>query len=129
MILWASAETGLTIFAASIPSLRLILVRIRSSYDRTDESQKYGLNSSNRRTVHRRGGSSYDPDPYYYMGGEAITLANRKDDSSDKSILGKSGIQQTQEVSVSYEQPSDEERVLGSRVDAFRQETRSPRRI
>ncbi|KAJ6151582.1 hypothetical protein N7470_007179 [Penicillium chermesinum] len=119
LILWASAETGLTIFAASIPSLRLIIARMRSSYDRMDESQKYGLHSSSRRTAPRRGDASHDTDPYYYMGGEAITLADRKDDSSDKSILGKSTIQQTQEISVTYEHSMDEEGMAANRVDTF----------
>jgi hypothetical protein len=48
----------------------------------------------------------------YYYSGDAITLSDPEDDSSSKSILGKSGIKTTQEVSVTYERNVDAERGL-----------------
>lgn len=105
-----SAETGLTIFAASIPSLRILFVRMLSSYDRTDpppSSENYQLSSK----CHHRNKSTR-PEPYYYYSGDAITLSDPKDDSSAKSIPGKSGIKTTQEVSVTYERNADAKRGL-----------------
>ncbi|KAF7588697.1 hypothetical protein BBP40_005296 [Aspergillus hancockii] len=122
ILIWASAETGLTIFAASIPSLRVLFIRISSSYDRTDEPSSYH-NSSKRSRNHRSGASgSRHRDPYRY--GESITLADRQDDNSIKSILGSSGIKQTQEITVTYEQDSDENRALGNRMDIRRADER-----
>ena len=74
---------------------------MRSSYDRTDppSSENYQLSGKGR---HHRNRST-QPDPYYYYGGDAITLSDPKDDSSAKSILDKSGIKTTQEISVTYE--------------------------
>lgn len=110
IIIWASAETGLTIFAASIPALRILFVRMRSSnYDRTDPPSSENYPLSDKR--HGRN-TSAQRDPYYYYGGDAITLSDGKDDSSVKSILGKSGIRTTQEVSVTYERNVDAERRL-----------------
>ncbi|KAJ5703006.1 hypothetical protein N7488_010554 [Penicillium malachiteum] len=74
--IWAAAETGLTIIAASIPSLRILFVRIRSSYDHTDE-----------------------PSTGTY-GGETITMNGRGDDGSAKSIFDESGIKTTEEVTI-----------------------------
>ncbi|CEO60220.1 hypothetical protein PMG11_04858 [Penicillium brasilianum] len=73
--IWASVETGLTIFAASIPALRVLLVRIRSSYDRSD----YPSGSYN---------------------GEEITLQAHKEGSSARSVISEHGISMTQEVTV-----------------------------
>jgi hypothetical protein len=83
---------------------------MRSNYDRTDpapSSENYQLSSKRQ---HRN--RSTPPDPYYYYSGDAITLSDPKDDSSAKSILGKSGIKTTQEVSVTYERNVDAERGL-----------------
>ncbi|KAJ5386696.1 hypothetical protein N7509_009237 [Penicillium cosmopolitanum] len=77
LTIWASAETGCTIFAASIPSLRILFVRISSSY-------------------HHSGDTS---DTY---NGEAITLQAHKEGSSAQSIQSEPGITTTQEVSVEH---------------------------
>ncbi|KAJ5692602.1 hypothetical protein N7462_002025, partial [Penicillium macrosclerotiorum] len=66
IIIWASAETGLTIFAASIPSLRILFIRMRSNYGESGEPS-----------------STYN----YSADEETITLENRKETSSEKSIL------------------------------------------
>ncbi|KAJ5632738.1 hypothetical protein N7490_009077 [Penicillium lividum] len=100
IVLWASAETGLTIFAASIPSLRILIVRMRSS---NEESDPYANNSGKRRSATRSGNDKDRSDPYYYMNGDMITLNDRKDDDSGKSILSDAGIKQTQEISITYE--------------------------
>ncbi|KAJ5921117.1 hypothetical protein N7466_009443 [Penicillium verhagenii] len=63
IVIWASAETGLTIFAASIPALRILLVRIRSSYRESEEtdgtyplSNKSGIETTQEvRLSHDRG--------------------------------------------------------------------------
>ena len=68
-------ETGLTILAASIPALRILLIRLRSSYQ-----------------------ASEDPSSSYY--GEAITLQAQKEDSRARSEIGEQGIQVTRQVSV-----------------------------
>ncbi|KAJ5460254.1 uncharacterized protein N7458_001806 [Penicillium daleae] len=73
--IWASVETGLTIFAASIPALRILFVRIRSSYDHTDDPS-----------------GTYD--------GEEITLQAHKEGSSARSVISERGINMTQEVTV-----------------------------
>ena len=39
------------------------------------------------------------------MGDDTISLNERDDDSSDKSILSLSGIRQTKEVTITYETP------------------------
>lgn len=55
------------------------------------------------------------------MNGDMITLNDRRDDSSDRSILGDSGIKQTREISVTYEagQSERDERSLANQVDIF----------
>ncbi|KAJ5113681.1 hypothetical protein N7456_002215 [Penicillium angulare] len=83
---WAAAETGLTIFAASIPSLRILFVRIRSSYDHTDE--------------HTGTSGTY--------GGDTIVLQGPGDDSSVKSMLSESGIKATQQVAVERDVETEE---------------------
>ncbi|KAE8155090.1 hypothetical protein BDV25DRAFT_37723 [Aspergillus avenaceus] len=97
ILIWASAETGLTIFAASIPSLRVLFIRMRSSYDRTDEPSSEAHDSSSRKPKKRARSRYLDS----YHSSEAITLPERRDDTSDKSILG---IRQTHEIVVTYEQ-------------------------
>ncbi|KAJ5973252.1 hypothetical protein N7481_010462 [Penicillium waksmanii] len=108
IIIWASAETGLTIFAASIPALRILLVRMRSTFDRTDDpvSGIYSITAKNR----GKNRDTPSTDRYHYFAGEPITLLDRGDNSSEKSILAKTGgIKQTQEISVSYERNIYEE--------------------
>ncbi|KAJ5380321.1 uncharacterized protein N7496_002749 [Penicillium cataractarum] len=73
--IWASVETGLTIFAASIPALRVLFVRIRSSYDQ----------------------SGYPSGSY---NGEEITLKAHREGSSARSVVSEHGINMTQEVTV-----------------------------
>ncbi|KAJ5986390.1 hypothetical protein N7451_010755 [Penicillium sp. IBT 35674x] len=58
--IWASAETGLTIFAASIPALRILIVRIRSSYQESEGnegsyplSNKSGIETTQEVTIER----------------------------------------------------------------------------
>ncbi|KAJ5988817.1 hypothetical protein N7481_004027 [Penicillium waksmanii] len=75
--IWASAETGCTIFAASIPSLRILFVRISSSYQHSDDTS----------------------DTY---NGEAITLQAHKEGSSAQSIQSEPGITTTQEESIEH---------------------------
>lgn len=55
------------------------------------------------------------------MNGDMITLNDRRDDASDRSILGDSGIKQTREISVTYEAGQSErhERSLANQVDIF----------
>ena len=48
--------------------------------------------------------NAHNADGYYYYAGEPITLLDRGDNSSEKSILNRyGGIKHTQEISVSYE--------------------------
>ncbi|KAJ5732462.1 hypothetical protein N7493_003943 [Penicillium malachiteum] len=104
IILWTSAETGLTIFASSIPALRILFVHMRSSNEATESSRKN--QNTARSTNNDDCGSRISPywsEPYYMMGEDMITLYNRKDDASDKSILSISGIKQTREVTITYE--------------------------
>ncbi|OGM46628.1 hypothetical protein ABOM_004648 [Aspergillus bombycis] len=115
ILIWASAETGLTIFAASIPSLRVLFVRMSSSYNHSDEPSSYAYGSSAKKSRNRRGLSgSRHRDPYYC--GETITLPDRRDDNSAKSILGSSGIKQTQEVTVTYDQGPEENEQVADRM-------------
>ncbi|KAJ6113368.1 hypothetical protein N7523_006685 [Penicillium sp. IBT 18751x] len=110
IIIWASAETGLTIFAASIPSLRILFVRMRSSnYNRSNPASSENYQLSDKRHGPK---PSSQRDPYYYYGGDAVTLSDGRDDSSVKSILGRPGITTTQEVLVTYEQNLDADREL-----------------
>ncbi|KAJ5523409.1 hypothetical protein N7513_012953 [Penicillium frequentans] len=58
--IWASAETGFTIFAASIPALRILIIRIRSSYQESEGnegtyplSSKSGIETTQEVTVER----------------------------------------------------------------------------
>ncbi|KAJ5166243.1 uncharacterized protein N7482_005024 [Penicillium canariense] len=98
---------------------------MRSSYDRTDEPS-YGSYQLSGKPRSQKGNRPYQPDPYCYCQGEVISLPTRKDDSSEKSILGHSaGIKQTQEVLVTYERNLDEERSLEDRVEVFRAGRRS----
>ncbi|GAB1197797.1 hypothetical protein APSETT444_007100 [Aspergillus pseudonomiae] len=122
ILIWASAETGLTIFAASIPSLRVLFVRISSSYNHSDEPSSYAYSSSAKRSRNRRGlAGSRQRDPYYC--GETIILPDRRDDNSAKSILGSSGIKQTQEVIVTYDQGPEENEQVADRLDVLRSES------
>ncbi|KAF3389232.1 hypothetical protein F1880_004088 [Penicillium rolfsii] len=73
--IWASVETGLTMFAASIPALRVLFVRMRSSYGHSDDPS-----------------ATYD--------GEEITLQAHKEGSSARSVISEHGISMTQEVTV-----------------------------
>ncbi|KAJ5590565.1 hypothetical protein N7450_004537 [Penicillium hetheringtonii] len=75
LTIWASAETGCTIFAASIPALRILFVRISSSYQHSDDPS-----------------STYD--------GEEITLQAHKDGSSARSIQSETGVTTTQAITV-----------------------------
>ncbi|PIG84461.1 hypothetical protein AARAC_002301 [Aspergillus arachidicola] len=119
ILIWASAETGLTIFAASIPSLRVLFVRMSSSYNRSDEPSSYAYSSSAKKSRNRRGLSgSRQRDPYYC--GDTIILPDRRDDNSAKSILGSSGIKQTQEVLVTYDQAPEEHEQVADRMDILR---------
>ncbi|KAJ1711562.1 hypothetical protein AFGD_008289 [Aspergillus flavus] len=119
ILIWASAETGLTIFAASIPSLRVLFVRMSSSYNRSDEPSSYAYSSSAKKSRNRRGlTGSRQRDPYYC--GDTIILPDRRDDNSAKSILGSSGIKQTQEVLVTYDQGPEENEQVADRIDILR---------
>lgn len=73
--IWASVETGLTIFAASIPALRVLFVRIQSSYNHSDDPS-----------------ATYD--------GEEMTLQAHKEGSSARTVISEQGISMTQEVTV-----------------------------
>ncbi|KAJ5946083.1 hypothetical protein N7454_002922 [Penicillium verhagenii] len=84
ILLWASAETGLTIFACSIPTLRILLVRVRST-----NKAKYSSKICNRTNF---GHNKMRSDPYYHLNSDLITLNGRNDDASDKSTLGDSGM-------------------------------------
>ncbi|KAE8381756.1 hypothetical protein BDV26DRAFT_301028 [Aspergillus bertholletiae] len=120
ILIWASAETGLTIFAASIPSLRVLCVRVSSSYNRSDEPSSYAYSSSAKKGRYRRDRSgSHQRDSYYY-GEEIIILPGRQDDNSTKSILDSSGIQRTQEVIVTYDQGPEENERVTKRTDILR---------
>ncbi|KAI9931469.1 hypothetical protein ASPWEDRAFT_398146 [Aspergillus wentii DTO 134E9] len=106
ILIWAAAETGATIFAASIPSLRILVLKMRSSYDNSGQkySENYQLSKGREwsRNTKRRHGTLLSSD-------EHVSLPGRPDDASEKSILGKSNnIKRTQEVTVSYEQTEQE---------------------
>jgi hypothetical protein len=81
-----------------------------SNHDRTDPPSSENYQLSDKRYGRN---TSAQRDPYHYYGGDAITLSDGKDDSSVKSILDKSGIRTTQEVSVTYERNMDAERSRG----------------
>ncbi|KAB8235904.1 uncharacterized protein BDW43DRAFT_317861 [Aspergillus alliaceus] len=117
ILIWASAETGLTIFAASIPSLRVLFVRMHSSYNRSDEPSSYNncSNSAKKGRTRRRLSGFRNRDPYYCD--EPITLPDRRDDNSSKSILSSPGIRQTQEIIVTYDQAPSENGSMGNRLD------------
>ncbi|KAJ6003040.1 hypothetical protein N7451_005587 [Penicillium sp. IBT 35674x] len=120
IILWASAETGLTIWAVSIPTLRILIKRMRSSKEGTDHSSAHYSSGKGRSSTRTRNNDDR-PDPYYYMNDDMITLNDRRDDASDRSILSDSGIKQTREISVTYEAGQSErnERSLANQVDIF----------
>ncbi|KAL1854996.1 hypothetical protein Plec18170_004408 [Paecilomyces lecythidis] len=112
LLIWAGAETGVTIIAVSLPPLRALVTKIRSS----------------------RGGSGRDTDGYHLRSrkprvdgvfsgnhhSRATSFVVLKDDPSDKSILGGNNgelegsnrrsqgqgviIKRTEEVTISYEQ-------------------------
>ncbi|KAJ5919175.1 hypothetical protein N7466_010118 [Penicillium verhagenii] len=84
ILLWASTETGLTIFASSIPTLRILLVRMRS----TNEA-KYSSETCYRTHFSH---NKMRSDPYYHMNSDTITLTDRNDNDSDKSTLGDLGM-------------------------------------
>ncbi|KAJ5110046.1 hypothetical protein N7532_002691 [Penicillium argentinense] len=99
ILLWASAETGLTILAASIPSLRILFRRMRSSYDQTEDPSRNYVSDEPRSKIK----TAYKQDPYFYYAGELTTLLGREDNNSEEIILTKmGGIKQTQAISVRY---------------------------
>ncbi|KAJ5831934.1 hypothetical protein N7474_000245, partial [Penicillium riverlandense] len=115
IIIWASAETGLTILAASIPMLRILFNRFRTSYDESGPPTSGTYKVSGKfRSYHRAGPSGvYDPNPYISNSG-AIAMTDWRDNSSQNSILGAEEIKQTQEVSLTYEKRTDNERETGN---------------
>ncbi|KAJ5729775.1 uncharacterized protein N7483_004283 [Penicillium malachiteum] len=125
ILLWASAETGLTIFASSIPALRILFVRMHSSSGDAESPRNYNASRKNQSTARSANNddcasriSPYWSEQYYMMGGDIITLSKQRDDSSDKSILSISGIKQTREVTITYE--ASKGKVLGTRKGASR---------
>lgn len=120
IILWASAETGLTIWAASIPTLRILFKRMRSSREGTDHSSA-NYSSGKGRSSTRSGNNEDRSDPYYYMNDDMITLNDVRDDTSCGTMLGESGIKQTREILVTYEagQSGSNESSSANRVDIF----------
>jgi hypothetical protein len=98
VLIWGLSETSITIVAASIPFLR-VLVREKSSHGRS-----YQLGSSS----HPYDVSSRSKSAGFHM--EPV-VKRKTDESSDKSILneaGPGGIVQTNEIRIEY--GSDEER-------------------
>ncbi|KAJ5628734.1 hypothetical protein N7490_010962 [Penicillium lividum] len=76
ILIWGSAETGLTIFAASLPALRILMVRIRSSYQASEEiegtyplSTKSGIETTQEVTVERH--TSHTSEERAHSGEEA----------------------------------------------------------
>jgi len=112
LLLWAAVETGLTMVAVSLPSLRALVTKLRSSRNYSsgrEQSNGYQLSSSGtkaRVSVSRGGVFSGN---YRSKG---TVLPTKRDDHSDKSILGaaeggngtNSYIKQTNEVTITYEQ-------------------------
>lgn len=92
---------------------------MRSSREETDHSSA-NYSSGKGRSSTRSGNNEDRSDPYYYMHGDMITLNDRRDDASDRIILGDSVIKQTREISVTYEagQNRRNER-SANRVDIF----------
>ncbi|KAL2007978.1 hypothetical protein VTN00DRAFT_7960 [Thermoascus crustaceus] len=111
LLLWAAAETGLTIVAVSLPSLRALLTKLRSSRNYSsgrEQSNGYQLSSGGgkvRNSISRGGVFSGN---YRNKG---TVLPTKRDDQSDKSILSaaqggngtKSYIKQTNEITISYD--------------------------
>ncbi|KAJ5112539.1 hypothetical protein N7532_000584 [Penicillium argentinense] len=100
---WASVETGLTIFAASIPALRLLFIRMRSGYDNpSDPSSNYSGKSYNQRGTH---------------GTDTIALEDN-DAESLKSMLSKTAVKTERQVAVTSERDANAERELESQRNA-----------
>jgi hypothetical protein len=131
LIIWGGAEIAMTIIAASIPVLRVLLREVRHSSPRQglsrygydiDSQQVYAYGTKNGAMVSISGGQprtlhgSADMalrrlgrgDPKRHV---AMHKDNDLDDGSDKSILiapiAPGRIVQTQEVNVEYQQSSD----------------------
>ncbi|KZF19790.1 hypothetical protein L228DRAFT_271109 [Xylona heveae TC161] len=111
ILIWAAAETGATLVAASIPSLRILFIRIRSTRGGSGGqgySDSYKLSENTKSTNSKRNPFSHG----YRTSHSAAAERTKRDDQSDKSILGAAAddpqIKQTHEVTISYQKdPND----------------------
>ncbi|KAJ6157776.1 hypothetical protein N7470_005368 [Penicillium chermesinum] len=85
LTIWAAAETGLTIFAASIPALRLLVIRARSNYD------DYPTQQSSRQS---RSDRSHNRDGAQEM--QLVAFETNHPNSSVKSFISKNGVNTTE---------------------------------
>lgn len=121
VLIWGLAESAITIVAASIPFLRMLVREVSSGYASRGkytgnsyqlQHQSHGPSSGTR--------SKVKADPGIYE-----TEIGRNDDTgSDKSILGDKDAQtagqivQTQEVRVEYGDSSDEASLRDNKLEA-----------
>ncbi|MCJ1446719.1 MAG: hypothetical protein MMC23_007225 [Stictis urceolatum] len=115
LLIWAGTETGITIVAASIPFLRP-LVRVVSSYGRSD-TESSALNSKSKGHARKRSsifGTSKNKTEGFQKFGDDLEMA-RWGHNANGSVGGVSfdsdkalnGIQQTNEITVTYQQRED----------------------
>ena len=121
--MWSYAETAVTVIAASIPVLR-VLVREASKAYGSGRGETYKLSGAGRHTTHtrcqataRRASRGNKLQDVFGNGVSSL------DDLSDRSILGEtrkeSAITQTTEVMVHYSDRSTRKLDLSSEVSAI----------
>ncbi|KAK3934691.1 hypothetical protein QBC46DRAFT_299422 [Diplogelasinospora grovesii] len=119
LVIWGSAETAITIMAASIPVLRVLVREVKTAtrrrYGESTNSDTYHKKSYGAGTVQRANTVTMVTSDYKHgiQSSNAGSFPSfvREDDSSDKSIIGAhkaSGkILQTQEITVRYHERTD----------------------
>ncbi|KAF2014033.1 hypothetical protein BU24DRAFT_452802 [Aaosphaeria arxii CBS 175.79] len=115
VLIWGLAESSITIVAASIPFLRLLVREVQSksgSSAKKSGATSYHLHDRSKGTLGTRSNIKAQGHVYEHE------LGKKDDDGSDKSILGESRgnqgqILQTQEIRVEYGESTDDNSMNG----------------
>src|SRR3569833_2847478 len=102
LFLWGNAESNVTIIAASIPILRVLIREVKTS------ARRYYVSNGNTATGLRSNGRTLNNTIVISGGAVQTQNSQKQDDQSDKSILGgadasRNGrIVRTNEINVEY---------------------------